>query len=126
MFMAATSYTTAAGTRHQIAGDGAPILITMRTAHLWVPLEVLAIDDQQVQADLYLLTDQPVNTSNVGALVGQSPGGTAEPGAPGFQLAFQENMNPNLYHDLSTDRNMGCACQNSWITYLNLNAPASV
>ena len=126
IFMAAKFDTTAARARHQIAGDGAPILITMRTAHLWVPLEVLAIDDQQVQADLYLLTDQPVNTSNVGALVGQSPVGTEVPGAPGFQLSFQEKMNPNLYHDLSTDRNMGWVWQNSWLTYLNLNAPASV
>ena len=126
IFMAAKFDTTAARARHQIAGDGAPILITMRTAHLWVPLEVLAIDDQQVQADLYLLTDQPVNTSNLGAMVGQSPVGTAVPGAPGFQLAFQEKMNPTLFHDLSTDRNMGWVWQNSWLTYLNLNAPASV
>src|SRR5258708_15680854 len=72
IFMAAKFDTTAARTRHQIAGDGAPILITMRTAHLWVPLEVLAIDDQQVQADLYLLTDQPVNTSNLSVMAAQN------------------------------------------------------
>jgi hypothetical protein len=32
-------------------------------------------------------------------------------------------MNPTLFHDLSTDRNMGWVWQNSWVTYLNLDAP---
>ena len=123
IFMAAKFDTAAARARHQIQGDGAPILITMRTAHLWVPLEVLALDGQQVQADIYLMTDGPVNTSDVGALVGQSPVGSQIPGATGFTVAFQEKMNPTLFHDLSTDRNMGWVWQNSWITYLNLDAP---
>jgi Uncharacterized protein conserved in bacteria (DUF2330) len=122
IFMAAKFDTAAARARHQIQGDGAPILITMRTPHIWVPLEVLALDGQQVQADIYLLTDRSINTSDVGALVGQSPVGTEIPGAPGFTVAFQEKMNPTLFHDLSTDRNMGWVWQNSWITYLNLDA----
>jgi uncharacterized protein DUF2330 len=126
IFMAAKFDTSAARARHQLQGDGTPILITMRTEHLWVPLEVLAIDGQQVQADLYLLTNEPVNTSAFGALVGQSPVGTEVPGAPGFQLSFQEKMNPTLYHDLSTDRNMSWVWQDSWLTYLSLNTPASV
>jgi hypothetical protein len=125
IFMAAKFDTAAARARHQIQGDGAPILITMRTPHLWVPLEVLALDDQQVQADLYLLTDGPVNTTDFNALVGQSPVGSEIPGAPGFQVAFQEKMNATLFHDLSTDRNMGWVWQNSWVTYLNLDAPYS-
>ena len=125
IFMAAKFDTTAARARHQIQGDGAPILITMRTPHLWVPLEVLALDGQQVQADLYLLTDGPVNTSDFNAWVGQSPVGSEIPGAPGFQVAFQEEMNPTLFHDLSTDRNMGWVWQNSWVTYLSLDAPES-
>src|SRR2546425_1249890 len=80
---------------------------------------------EQVKADLYLLTDEPVNTSDFGALVGQSPVGTQVPGATGFQISFQEKMNSTLYHDLSTDRNMGWVWSNSWVTYLNLDAPAS-
>ena len=123
IFMAAKFDTAAARARHQIQGDGAPILITMRTTHLWVPLEVLALDGQQVQADIYLLTDGPVNTSDVGALVGQSPVGSEIPGATGFTVAFQEKMNSTLFHDLSTDRNMGWVWQDSWVTYLNLDAP---
>jgi Uncharacterized protein conserved in bacteria (DUF2330) len=125
IFMAAKFDTSAARARHQLQGDGTPILITMRTEHLWVPLEVLALDGQQVQADLYLLTDGPVNTSTFGSIVGQSAVGTQVPGAPGFQLSFQEKLNPTLYHDLSTDRNMSWVWQDSWLTYLSLNAPAS-
>src|SRR6266566_5157846 len=125
IFMAAKYDTAAARARGQLQGDGAPILITMRTPHLWVPLEVLALDGQQVQADLYLLTDGPVNTSDFNAWVGQSPVGSDIPGAPGFQVAFQEEMNPTLFHDLSTDRNMGWVWQNSWVTYLSLDAPES-
>src|SRR6266849_1811181 len=73
----------------------------------------------------FFLNDETVNTSDFGALVGQSPVGTQVPGAPGFQISFQEKMNPTLYHDLSTDRNMGWVWPNSWVTYLNLDAPAS-
>jgi hypothetical protein len=125
IFMAAKFDTTAARARHQIQGDGAPILITMRTPHIWVPLEVLALDGQQVQADIYLMTDEPVNTSDVGAVIGQSPVGNEIPGAAGFTVAFQEKMNPTLFHDLSTDRNMGWVWQDSWVTYLSLDAPDS-
>lgn len=123
IFMAAKYDTSAARARHQTQGDGAPVLITMRTPRLWVPLEVLAVEDQQVNADLYLLTDKPVNTSTVGAAIGQSAVGSEVPGAPGFQLAFQERMNAALYHDLSTDRNMGWVPSDAWLTYLTLNAP---
>lgn len=125
IFMAAKFDTAAARARHQIQGDGAPILITMRTPHLWVPLEVLALDGQQVQADIYLMTDEPVNTSDVGAVIGQSPVGTEIPGATGFRVAYQEKINPTLFHDLSTDRNMGWVWPNSWVTYLSLDAPDS-
>jgi hypothetical protein len=123
IFMAAKYDTARARARGQLQGDGAPVLITMPTKYLWVPLEVLALEGQQVQADLYLLTDGPVNTSDVGTLVGQSPVGTQVPGAPGFTLAFQERMNAQLYHDLSTDRNMGWVPSDAWLTYLTLDAP---
>ena len=63
---------------------------TMKTAHPWVPLEVLALDGQQVQADLYFLTDMPLNISDLNAKIGQSAVGSTVPGAPGMQLAFQE------------------------------------
>jgi hypothetical protein len=124
IFMAAKYDTSRAQARGQLQGDGAPVLITMPTKHLWVPLEVLALDGQQVQADLYLLTDMAVNTSDVGSVLGQSPVGTEVQGATGFTLAFQERMNAQLYHDLSTDRNMGWVRSDGWLTYLQLDAPA--
>jgi hypothetical protein len=126
IFMAAKYDTAAAQARHQLSGDGAPVLITMRTPHPWVPLEVLALDGQIVHADLYFLTDEPLNSSAVGAIVGQPSVGSQVPGAPGLRVAFQERMNPALYHDLSTDRNMSWVRSDGWLTYLALDAPSAV
>jgi hypothetical protein len=123
IFMAAKYDTSAAQARGQIIGDGVPILITMKTAHPWVPLEVLALDGQQVHADLYFLTDEPLNTSDMNAVIGQSAVGSQVPGAPGMTVAFQEQMNPSLYHDLSTDRNMSWVRPDGWLTYLSLDTP---
>ncbi len=123
IFMAAKYDTSAAKARGLFQGDGTPILITMKTAHIWVPLEVLAIEGQQVQADLYLLTDKPVYTTNLDAMVGQSSVGSEIPGASGFVVSFQEKLTPTLFHDLSTDRNMGWVRSDGWLTYLSLDAP---
>src|SRR5215475_9123341 len=62
-FMAAKYDTAAAKARGQNQGDGAPVLITLRIPHPWIPFEILALDAQQTQADLYLLTDTPVYAS---------------------------------------------------------------
>ena len=124
IFMAAKYNAERAATQRLIFGDGAPVLITMKIAHPWIPFEVLAAG-QQVQADLYLLSDKPVNTSEWRALVGASGVGTTVPGAEGFTLQFQEKMTDSLYHDLSTDKNMGWVRSDSWLTYLSLNAPDS-
>src|SRR6266700_3416062 len=123
IFLAAKYDTSTAKARGLLQGDGTPLLITMKTAHIWVPLEVLAIEGQQVQADLFLLTDQPVYTNDVASMVGQSSVGSQVPGAPGFVVSFQEKLTPTLYHDLSTDRNMGWVSPDSWLTYLTLDAP---
>src|SRR5215470_4800898 len=123
IFLAAKYDTSAAKARGLFQGDGTPILITMKTAHIWVPLEVLAIEGQQVQADLYLLTDQPVYTSGFAAMIGQSSVGSEVPGASGFVVSFQEHLPPTLFHDLSADRNMGWVRSDSWLTYLSLDAP---
>jgi hypothetical protein len=124
VFMAAKYNAGRAQQERLIFGDGAPVLITMKIAHPWIPFEVLAAG-QQVQADLYLLSDQPVNTSEWRALIGASGVGTTVQGADGFTLDFQEKMTDSLYHDLSTDKNMGWVRRDSWLTYLSLNAPDS-
>src|SRR5215471_436302 len=56
IFMAAKYDNAAARARGMHSGDGVPLLITMHTPQLWVPLEVLANDDDSVNADLFLLT----------------------------------------------------------------------
>ena len=122
IFMAARYNQARAAKQRLLFGDGAPVLITMNVPHPWIPFEVLAAG-QQVQADLYLLSDMPVNTSEWRAMAGVSGVGSSISGAEGFTLNFQEQMNPSLYHDLSTDRNMGWVRPDSWLTYLSLNAP---
>jgi hypothetical protein len=122
IFMAAKYNAGRAQTQRLLFGDGAPVLITMKIPHPWVPFEVLAAG-QQVQADLYLLSDKPVNTSEWRALIGASGVGSTVPGAEGFKLEFQEKMTDSLYHDLSTDKNMGWVRSDSWLTYMSLNAP---
>lgn len=122
VFMAAKYNAGRAAKQRLLFGDGAPVLITLKVAHPWIPFEVLAAG-QQVQADLYLLSDMPVNTSEWRAFVGASGVGTQVAGAPGFTLVSQEKMNDRLYRDLSTDKNMGWVRRDSWLTYLSLNAP---
>jgi hypothetical protein len=122
VFMAAKYNAGRAQQQRLIFGDGAPVLITLKVAHPWIPFEVLAAG-QQVQADLYLLSDMPVNTSDWRAVIGASGVGTKVQGAEGFTLEFQEKMTDSLYRDLSTDKNMGWVRKDSWLTYLSLNAP---
>jgi len=122
IFMAAKYNADRAAKQRLIFGDGAPVLITMKIPHPWIPFEVLAAG-AQVQADLYLLSDKPVNTSEWRALIGASGVGTAVQGAEGFTLEFQEKMTDSLYRDLSSDKNMGWVRKDSWLTYLTLNAP---
>ena len=124
VFMAAKYNADRAQKQRLLFGDGAPVLITLKVPHPWIPFEVLAAG-QQVQADLYLLSDKPVNTSDWRALFGVSGVGTNVAGAEGFTLKFQEQMTDTLYHDLSTDKNMGWVRRDSWLTYLSLDAPDS-
>ncbi len=124
IFMAAKYDTTRAQERGQLSGTGVPILITMKTAHPWVPLEVLALGTPQVEADLYFLTDQPLHVSDTNAVIGQSSVGSQVPGAPGLKVAFQERLNAALYRDLSSDRNMSWVWPDAWLTYLSLDAPS--
>ena len=122
VFMAAKYNAGRAKTQRLLFGDGAPVLITLKIPHPWIPFEVLAAG-QQVQADLYLLSDMPVNTSEWRALMGASGVGTQVAGATGFRLVSQEYMTDSLYRDLSTDKNMSWVRRDSWLTYLSLDAP---
>ena len=79
-----------------------PLLITMRTPELWVPLEILANEGAPVNADLFLLTDKPLRRERL-------PPRIDIDSATGFTVAGAEPMNASLHHDLSIDRNM------SWV-----------
>jgi hypothetical protein len=125
IFMAAKYNTSLALERHQQAGDGVPLLITMHTPHLWVPLEILANEGAPVNADLFLLTAQPLRTANGVAVTSAAAKGTSIDNAPGFTVAGAEPMNADLYHDLSTDRNMSWVPASGYLTYLTLNAPGA-
>ncbi|HEV7465908.1 MAG TPA: DUF2330 domain-containing protein, partial [Candidatus Dormibacteraeota bacterium] len=110
IFMAAKYDIEAARQRGQFSGDGTPVLITMHTPHLWVPLEVLANALDPVVADLYLLTaTRPAAPETL---------------APGFVLVSQQRMTTPLQRDLSSDRNMSWVPQQGWLSYLTLNAPS--
>jgi Uncharacterized protein conserved in bacteria (DUF2330) len=125
VFMAAKYNTSIALQRHQAAGDGVPLLITMRTPQLWVPLEILANEGSPVNADLFLLTDRPLHTQSGVAVVSGSSDGASVDGAPGFTVAGAEAINPSLHHDLSIDRNMSWVPARGYVTYLTLNAPGA-
>jgi len=125
VFMAAKYNTSLALERHQQSGDGVPLQITMRTPHLWVPLEILATDGVPVNADLFLLTDQPLRTANGVAVTSRLTDGTTLDSAPGFAVAGAEPMNDSLHHDLSIDRNMSWVPARGYVTYLTLNAPGA-
>jgi hypothetical protein len=125
IFMAAKYNTSVALARHQQAGDGVPLLITMHTPHLWVPLEILANAGAPVNADLFLLTDQPLSTPNGLAVTSPVADGSTIDNAPGFKVAGVEPMNASLYHDLSIDRNMSWVPDHGYVTYLTLNAPGA-
>ena len=126
VFMAAKYDNAAARARGMRSGDGVPLLITMRTPQLWVPLEVLANDGDAVNADLFLLTDeqlQPAHVTPMFALPPLSLGATnSVDGAPGFTMAASRQMDAQLFSDLSSDRNMGWMPSQGWLTYLQLRA----
>ncbi len=126
IFMAAKYNTSLALQRHQQAGDGVPLLITMHTPHIWVPLEILATAGTPVNADLFLLTDQPLRTANGLLVTSALTDGTTLDSTPGFTLAGAEPMNASLHHDLSIDRNMSWVPAHGYVTYLTLNAPGAL
>jgi hypothetical protein len=124
VFMAAKYNTSLALERHQQAGDGVPLLITMHTPRLWVPLEILANAGAPVNADLFLLTDSPLRTES-GVVPESLFNGRTLDSTPGFTVAGAEPMNTSLHHDLSIDRNMSWVPAHGYLTYLTLNAPGA-
>ena len=118
IFMAAKYDTHSARLRGLFSGDGTPVLITMHTPHLWVPLEVLANAKDPLSADIYLFTDErPAVTA--GGLVKE---GSAVPGAAGMEVVKQEAIPASLHDDLAAQANMTWVPSTGWFTALSLNA----
>ncbi|MHB8510369.1 MAG: DUF2330 domain-containing protein [Candidatus Dormibacteria bacterium] len=125
VFMAAKyNVTRAEGTR-QLAGDGAPVLITMHLPHLWIPLEVLANGTSTVGADIYITGDRPVYASEFDRDLAGTSVGNFVPGALGLAVRSQQPVSSALFRDLSSDKNMSWLKPAGWLTYLTLDAPAS-
>jgi hypothetical protein len=124
IFMAARYDVQKANALGRFQGDGTPVLITMPTPHLWVPLEVLANALDPVDADLFLLTDTPTSSGEEFGLFGlpTSSVGDELPGAPGFVLQAQKPMSEQLHTDLASDRNMSWVPSSGWVTHLSLHA----
>ncbi|MGH7687274.1 MAG: DUF2330 domain-containing protein [Candidatus Dormibacteria bacterium] len=129
VFMAAKYDNAAASARGMQSGDGVPLLVTMHTPQLWVPLEVLANDDDAVNADLFLLTDQPLQPAQPVPAFTLPPftfGSTnSVDGAMGFTITGSKPLDAQLYGDLSSDRNMGWMPSSGWLTSLQLRAPGA-
>jgi hypothetical protein len=126
IFMAAKYDVEKARQLGRFQGDGTPVLITMPTPRMWVPLEVLANAFDPVDADVFLLTDSRPTTGQEFSLFGipTSSVGDELPGAPGFTVQQQEPMNRSLHTDLASDRNMSWVPDSGWVTHLTLQAPS--
>ena len=109
----------------QNQGESVPILLTMRTPALWIPVELLATDSGQTSANFYLLTDQPLVLSSWQAKLGLSPTGEEVPGAPGLTVSYREQLPDSLVQVMASESNMGWIWQHAWFTELDLSAPAA-
>jgi hypothetical protein len=112
VFLTATFDPAAEAARGLSVGDGTPVQVTIPTPNPWVPLHILALakdPDDQVQADLFLLTDrQPA------LLTG-----------PGVKLLTSRPAETSLLSDLRSDRGMGWIPPAAWYSYLKVDSPAS-
>src|SRR5262245_9252953 len=116
IFLAAAFDADAAKARGQAIGDGTSVHITIPTPNPWVPLRILGLGktgDQQIQADVYLLTDQapamlPVPT-----------------GRNGIALTHNDAASQSLLNDLRSDRGMGWVPNSGWLTQVTVDASAA-
>ena len=113
MFLAARFDASAAVARHQVAGDGTPVQITIPTPNPWVPLHILALAKPSadvVQADVYLLTDR------MPSLLGLDGGVTVQ---------VSEPASPGLLDDLRSDKDSQWVPQQAWLTFVRVETPAA-
>jgi len=110
IFMAARFDAATAQELGQNAGDGTPIHLTIPTEQPWVPLRILGLGlpaDRQVEADVFLLTDQQPQLLA---------------GGPGLSVGREEPASASLLDDLRADKGMEWVPTSMWLTYLQLSA----
>lgn len=111
IFLAAKFDAARAAAQGLNGGDGTPVHITMPTDRPWVPLRILGLGlptDQQVQADVFLLTDD-----EPALLAGD-----------GIGLRRSERASTSLMADLRSDRNMEWMPASMWLSYLTVDERA--
>jgi hypothetical protein len=115
IFLAAAFDADAAAARGQQLGDGTPVHITIPTDNPWVPLRILALGksaNDQIQADVYLLTDD-------------TPALLPRPlGVNGFRLDYSASASDSLLTDLRSDRGMEWIPSSGWLTKIAVDAAA--
>lgn len=112
IFMAAKFDASRAAELGQQAGDGTPIMVTIPTDDPWVPLRILGLgldDDQQVEADIFLLTEERPQLLA---------------GGKGLTLDRSEAASELLLEDLRSDEGMEWVPGDMWLTYMPLEAEA--
>jgi hypothetical protein len=112
IFMAAKFDASRAADLGQTSGDGTPIMITIPTDDPWVPLRILGLgleEDQQVEADVFLLTDDRP------ALLA---------GGEGLSLGRSEEADDLLLDDLRSDVGMEWVPEDMWFTHMPLEVDA--
>jgi hypothetical protein len=112
VFMAAKFDAARAARLGQGAGDSTPIMATIPTDDPWVPINILQLgleDEQRVEADVFLLTDERPELLA---------------GGPGLTLERSEAASAPLLDDLRSDVGMEWVPDEMWLSYLQLDADA--
>jgi hypothetical protein len=117
IFMAAAFNPERAASRDQIVGQGTPVHLTIPTPNPWVPLRILGLGltaDDQIQADVYLLTDRRPAMLPMPTLDG-----------PGTRLAHSAPATGTLLTDLRSDKGMDwLPATNMWLSWLQIDTTA--
>jgi len=112
IFMAARFDASRAAELGQQAGDGTPIMVTIPTDDPWVPLRILGLgleEQQRVEADLFLLTDDRP---------------TFLAGGEGLEISRSEEADDLLLEDLRSDVGMEWVPDEMWFTHMPLDVRA--
>jgi hypothetical protein len=117
IFMAARFDVRRARASAQQIGDGTPIHLVIPTPNPWVPLRILTLGHQpndQIQADVFLLTDSAPNLLPV-------------PGSKGMILERSEPASRTLLTDLASDKGMNWLPRSDMhLSFLKIDGPAKL